>query len=190
MFAVRECADVAASPRERHPRSRRVVTSRRGQRKRTVRAGRRDVRNKVGPIEERGGKIDASETAAGAEHQEVVGDEDSFVVRIEAGLGGQDIICGMRDEDRVVASVECAVLLDEIEKVGLLLEVGRDIGIVANEMLIIELNVYDVADLSRERIQLTISMCGSGQRQREESTEQPRPQGMTVPEAMPDVSSG
>src|SRR4029077_2798446 len=92
-------AHVTTGAGERHPRSRHVLSGRRSQRKRIVRGRRSDVRYQVSPVEERRGKQAGT---AGPENTEVIRDEDSVVVGIKAGLGGEDVVGGMRDENSVI----------------------------------------------------------------------------------------
>ena len=47
-----------------------------------------------------------------------------------------------------------AVALDEVEQIGHLLEVGRDVGVVAGEVRVVELDVDDVLDLTFGRVEL------------------------------------
>ena len=100
---------------------------------------------------------------AWAEYAEAVGDEDAGVVGIEAGLCGEDVVGGVRDEHRVVAGVEGAVLLDEVEQVRHLFEVRGDVGIVACEVHVVEFDVHHMLDFSGGRVQLTLSLKRRGE---------------------------
>jgi uncharacterized protein YggU (UPF0235/DUF167 family) len=51
---------------------------------------------------------------------EVVGDEDSVVVRVQPRLRSEDIVGRVGDEDRMVARVEGAVLRDSAQRFMLL----------------------------------------------------------------------
>src|ERR1700719_476270 len=51
-----------------------------------------------------------------------------------------------------------AIVRDEIQKVGHLFEIGGDVGIVASEVNIVELNVDNVLDLSPRRVQLAAAI--------------------------------
>ena len=113
-----------------------------------VRSTGRDVRHQIGPIEKRRSIVDARQAASRTKNEEVVGNEYAVVVRVKAGLGRQDVIRRVRDQNRMIAGIERAVLLDEIEQVWLLFEVRGDSGIVASEMLVVELNVDDMLDFS------------------------------------------
>ena len=53
-----------------------------------------------------------------------------------------------------------AIARDEIQKVGHLFEIGGDVGIVASEVNIVELNVDNVLDLSPRRVQLAAAASG------------------------------
>lgn len=75
----------------------------------------------------------------------------------------------MRDQDRVIARVERAVLLDEIEQIGHLLEVRRHMRIVAGEVDVVEFHVDNMLDFSRGRVELASGM----RRSREPHSQQP-----------------
>src|SRR5262245_39101123 len=119
-----------------------------------VRCSGRDVRNQIGPIEERRGKVDARQAASRTKHAEVIGNEDAVVIGVKASLGRQDVIRRVRDQNCMIAGVERSILLDKIEQVWLLFEVRRNVGIVASEMLVVELKIDDMFDFSQMRIEL------------------------------------
>src|SRR5579862_5344581 len=148
----REGAHVASSARERYPWRRYVLACGRRQRGNIVPGSRRDIRHQVGPVEERRGEVDIRR--ARPEYAEAVGDEYSGVVGIQTRLRRQNVIGRVRDQDRVVSGIERPVVLDEIEQVGHLLQVRRDVGIVAREVHVVELDVYDVLDFPRARVKL------------------------------------
>ena len=70
----------------------------------------------------------------------------------------------MRDQQRVVVGQQHAVVLDEVEQVGHLLQVRRHVGVVAGEVDVVELDVNDVLDLLVSRIEL--AAAGSRRRAR------------------------
>ena len=79
-----------------------------------------------------------------------------MVIGVEPDLSCQDVIGRVRNEHRVVARVHRAVLLDEIEQVRHLFQIGWNVWIIASEVNVIELHVDDVLELSRRRIQLAL----------------------------------
>jgi len=66
----------------------------------------------------------------------------------------------VRDENRVVVGQERAVVLDEVEQMRHLFKVGRNVGIVAVEVRVVELNVDDVTDISAGRVQFARAFRG------------------------------
>ena len=68
-------------------------------------------------------------------------------------LGREDVVGRVRDEDRMVTGMECAVLLDEVQQVGHLLEVGGNVRVVAGEVYVVEFGVDYLFDLSATRVQ-------------------------------------
>ena len=141
----REGADVAARARVRNPRRRRVVLAVADQvRQRVVDCYR------VRPVGERGrparGAVRAVGRAVGVEDAERVRDADAVAVRVQAGERRDDPAGRVRDQDRVVVGAERPVGLQEALQRGHLLEIGRDIRVVARQMRVVVLDVDDVLD--------------------------------------------
>ena len=110
---------------------------------------------RVGPVLERG-----REAARPISPEVVVRVRDRLAVPvgIETGQRAQDPATRMRDQDRVVVRQQCPVALDEVEQVRHLLEVGRDVRVVTQEVRVVELDVDDVLDL----VVLRLEVAGSG----------------------------
>src|SRR5215467_1228664 len=150
----RECSHIAAGARECHPGSRNVGAGRSHESEIAILRSRRDVGNQIGPVKERRWK---QGVAVGGVVAKAVGYEDAHVVGIETGLRGEDAVGGVGDKDGVIAGVERALLLDEIEKVGQLFEIGWNVGVIASEMNVVEFDVNDVLDFAARRIELALS---------------------------------
>src|ERR1700722_12248368 len=76
----------------------------------------------------------------------------------------------MGDEHCVIPGIERAFILEEIQQVRHLLEIRRDIRVVARKMHVVELDVHHVLDLSRGRIQLArLRLCRARKPQRKQS---------------------
>jgi hypothetical protein len=60
----------------------------------------------------------------------------------------QDPARGVRDEDRVVVRQQRPVAAHELEQVWHLLEIGGDVGVVPDEVRVVEDQVDDVLDVA------------------------------------------
>ena len=149
-------ADVAPGAGERHPWSRYVLARGRGKRKGVVRARRSDIRHQVSPVEEGRWKQGG---AVRSENTEAIRHENSMVVGIKAGLGGEDVVGGMRDENGVIPGIERPILLNKVEQVRHLLQVGGHVGVVTDEVHIVEFYVHDVLDFPRRGVKFALSVC-------------------------------
>ena len=141
----RKSSDVAAGAGERHPGSRRGLAEFTDHLRLAVAADRR-------PVQE--GAVEA-DAAVRPEVAVAVGNRNSHAVAIDAGLGGENIGRGVRDQRRVMIAADGAVVLNEVEQVRHLFEIGRDIRIVASQMHVVENDMNNVLDLTARRIQLT-----------------------------------
>src|SRR5215472_3760466 len=50
------------------------------------------------------------------EYDITVGDRNSVTVAVDAGQGGQDVVCGMRDEHCMMVRIQSALALEEIQE--------------------------------------------------------------------------
>ena len=156
-------AYIAPGPGERHPRRRgdraRRHRVRGGSRRHRgvdhvrvgVPAGRHAVRveDRVGPVGERGGDgggVEGAVRAVGVVGPVAVGDRHALPVAVQPGIGGQDVVGGVRDERRVAVAQEGAVVLEEVQQVRHHLQVGRDVGVVPEEVHIVERELHHVLD--------------------------------------------
>jgi hypothetical protein len=70
-----------------------------------------------------------------------------------------------------------AVVLHEIEQIGHLFEIRWNIGIVAPQMHIVELDVHDLFDLAGGSLQAARCLCGCRFSNQQRGTEQQRGRG-------------
>jgi hypothetical protein len=92
-----------------------------------------------------------------------------MALAIDAGERGDDVVGSVSDQGGVVIGGEDAVVHKEVEKVGHLFEVGRNVGVIAGEMDVIELNVNDVFDFTTRRLERALtSYAGRCGRERED----------------------
>ena len=145
-----ESSDVAAGAGERHPRSRRGLAEFIDHLRLAVAGQRR-------PVQERAVEADA---AVRLEVAIAVGNRNSHAVAIDAGLGGENIGRGVRNQRGVMIAADGAVALDEIEQIRHLFEIGRNVRIVAPQMHVVENDMNNVFDLTARGIQLTGRGCG------------------------------
>ena len=89
-----------------------------------------------------------------------VRDRLTVPVGIEPGQRAQDPATGVRDEHRVIIRQQRAVVLDEIEQVRHLLEIGRHVRVVTQEVSVVELDVDDVLDRTLGRLELATGRRG------------------------------
>jgi hypothetical protein len=80
----REGSDITAGASEGYPRGWNVVAGWSDQGEVVVLRSSSDVRDEIGPVEERGRKVNVNARAVGTEYSEAVGDEDAGIVRVEA----------------------------------------------------------------------------------------------------------
>jgi hypothetical protein len=80
------------------------------------------------------------------EQADAVADRHAEFVTVDAGQRGHDVDRGVRDQRRVVVREKCPVVLEEIQQIGGLLEVGRHVRVVAPKVDIVEMDVDDVLD--------------------------------------------
>ena len=78
----------------------------------------------------------------------------TVTIRIDARQGAQDVSASVRDQWRVVIVEHGAIADEEVVEARHLLDVGRDIRIVAPEVDVVELELDDMLDRSAFRIQL------------------------------------
>ena len=79
---------------------------------------RRGVVDGVGPVGERAravGRAEGPARAVGLVHLVAVRDRHALPVAVQAGVRGQDVIGGVRDQRRVVVGQERAVVLEEVQ---------------------------------------------------------------------------
>jgi len=69
-------------------------------------------------------------------------------VAVDAGQGGQDVVCGMRDEHCMMVRIQSALALEEIQEMRHLFQVGWDIRVIAPQVSVVKLNVDEVLDLA------------------------------------------
>src|ERR1700692_1863229 len=85
-----------------------------------------------------------------AEEADVVADRNAELVAIDPGQGRHDVDRGVRDQRRPVIGQKRPVFLEEFEQIWHLLEVGRNVRVVAAKMNIVEMNVDDALDTVAE----------------------------------------
>ena len=162
-------SEIAAGPRERHPGGRGVLAI--GGQHVELRVCRRrggGVEQRIGPVRERNAQAGS---AVGLEVAEAVGDGHAVAVAVHTGDGGEDVGGCVRDKRRVVVREQSSVPANEIQQVRHLLQVGRDVRIVAREMRVIELHVDHVLDSRTVRVQRTHG-SRSGYRSRQQQAEE------------------
>jgi len=76
-------------------------------------------------------------------------------VSIHARERGDNVVRRMRNQGRVVVGIEHSVLRDEVQKMGHLLEIGGDVGVIPREMNIVELDEDHMPDLTACGIEFT-----------------------------------
>ena len=156
-------AHVAPGPGERHPRrGRRGIwrrrRSRRGGRRRGIdhrRVGvvarrRRAccVQDRIGPVGRRGGRVSRP---VRVEAPIAVGDRHPVPVAVQTRQRRQGVTRRVRDQRRVTVRQQRPVLLDEILQVRHQLQVGRDVGVIAKEMRVVQRDLDDVLNAVAER---------------------------------------
>ncbi len=72
---------------------------------------------------------------------------------IDTGESSNDVVGGVGDERGMVIGGERAVVHEEIEEMGHLLQVRGNVRVIAGEVNVVELNVDDVLDVSASRAQ-------------------------------------
>src|SRR6185312_321102 len=77
---------------------------------------------------------------------EAVADRETEFLAIHTREGGHDVNRGVRDERGVMVGEQGALLFEEIQQIGHLLEIGRDVRVVASQVNVVELKVDDVLD--------------------------------------------
>jgi hypothetical protein len=82
-----------------------------------------------------------------------VGNWNSHAVAINAGLGRENIGRGVRNQRGVMIAADGAIVLDEIEQVRHLFEIGWNVRIVAPQVHVVENDMDNVLDLTAWRIQ-------------------------------------
>ncbi len=87
-------------------------------------------------------------------------------VGIHAGEIGQDPVPRVRDENGMVICEKCPVLADEVEQVGHLLKIRRDIGIVPQKMDVIEDEINYMLDIAVGGVKLATAGCCGRSRER------------------------
>ena len=70
-----------------------------------------------------------------------------MLVGINARQRGDDVIRRMRLQRGVVVGHQHPIIRDEIQQIGHLLQVGRNIRVIADKVNVIELNINHVLDL-------------------------------------------
>jgi hypothetical protein len=128
-------AVVTAGTGERNPRRRRILALQVehfwqpvGQKARPIGEGARELRDAL------------------AEEAEAVADRHTELVGIDPGQGGHDVDRGVRNQRGVMIGEDGALLLQEVQQVRHLFEVGRHVRIVAGQMHIVELDIDDMVD--------------------------------------------
>ena len=140
----RHRADVESGARIGHPGSRGVLPV--GRDHVVGRVG--DRIDEIGPVGERAPEaVEGLRRLGGQEEAEGVGDGLTLMVGIDAGERRQDVVGRMGDERRVVMRDERPLVSQEIEEIGHLLDVGRNVGVVARQVHVVELHVDDVLNL-------------------------------------------
>ena len=160
--------DITARACERYPGRRHVVARGGGQGIGLVHGRGINIRDLVGPIKKRQGEKDTRQAASRTKNAEIVGNEYTVVVRVQAGLGGENVIRCVRNQNRMIAGIERAVLLDEVQQIGHLLQIRRHVRIVAREMDVIEFHVNHMSQLSRWRVECTCGVRRTRERGREQ----------------------
>ena len=152
----RHRAKVTAGASERNPRGRGVQTF--GGDHAVLRVRSRERRNRICPVGERGREAVPERHVALVvgklvPDDEAVGHRLAVLVRVNPRQGGQDVVRRMGDERSMVVGKEGPVVFEEIQQIGHLLQVRRNVGDVALEVHVVELNKHNVADLAAGRIQ-------------------------------------
>ncbi len=99
-----------------------------------VRGG-RDVERRVGPVGEGNRLVGRPVGVVGLVG---VADPHAHAVSVKAGVVGQAVDRGVGDQRGVIVGEHGAVLLDEVEQVGHQLQVRRDVGVVPEEVHVVE----------------------------------------------------
>ena len=71
-----------------------------------------------------------------------------MTVAVDAGQGGRDVVCSMRDEHCMMVRIQSALALEEIQEMRHLFQVGWDIRVIAPQVSVVKLNVDEVLDLA------------------------------------------
>src|SRR5208337_4352198 len=130
--------------REGNPRSGRVHTGVRDHAVVHVRI--RINRDEVSPISEGGGEAIPILVGRLVAAHEAVGNRLAVAVPINTGQGRQDVIGGVGNKMSVVVGKHSSVVLEEVEQMRHLLQVGRNVGVIPLDVQVIELDVNNVAD--------------------------------------------
>ena len=104
---------------------------------------RRGVVHRVGPVGERAGRVGRT---VGVVRPVAVRDRHALAVAVQAGERGQQVVRGVRDQWRVVVGQKRAVTGEEVQQVRHHLQVGRDVGVVPEEVHIVERQLDHVLD--------------------------------------------
>ena len=144
-------SDVTASPGIGHPGRWRNLAVLVDHLRRRIGGAPRGVEEGSRPIRER----DAGpRRAIGLEVAERVGDRLAKAIRVVPGQRAQDAGGGVRDQDCVIVGDQRPVALDEVQQVRHLLQVRRNVGVVAPEVGVVELDVDDVLDVVARRLEV------------------------------------
>src|SRR6516162_11049181 len=73
-----------------------------------------------------------------------VRDRHALPVTIQAGVSGQDVVRRVRDQRRVVVGKESPIVLEEVQQIWHQLEIGWHVGVVPEEVHIVECELNDV----------------------------------------------
>ena len=110
--------------------------------------------------------------AVAAEEAIAVCHRHAHAVPVGTGQHRQDIGRGMRDQRRVVIAAHRAVVLQEIEQIGHLLEVRWHVGVVPPQVHVIELDVHDMLDPVLGGFQSACRLRGRGSSEQQCRAEQ------------------
>ena len=151
-----DATHIASRARERHPRRWRVlaVGGEHVERRVRLHGGIAEVEQRIRPVGEGGGWTAGP---VGLEVAITVADRNPVPIWIDTGQRGQDVPGGVRDQRRVMVRQERPVALDEVEQIGYLLEVRRDVEVVAREVDVVELEPDQVLDAAVGRLQTTLA---------------------------------
>ena len=110
------------------------------------------VKERVGPVRERNAEVAGP---VRIEVAETVAHGHAMTVTIHASQRGEDIGSGVRNKRGVMVGQNRPLAFKKVQQVGHLLEIGRNVGVIADEMRVIELNIDNMLYLSLGRVQRT-----------------------------------